>query len=302
MKILNIILYTAVVVVIIFAALDFNSKAGFSADDKKAVALAAQKMNQQIDDLSFARIRKYNYLNAQINACKNLEGFDELAKKLKLSRAISFNSADNITWLGNKLSNIEGNVDIEESSLENFQTNLSTFAYNISQLDEQLNFAPPVPYKSEVLNKEVSFKDLQNSDVTFWHLTKNMVSAYCLEVEETLLNNMISKVDCGEEIANNIRVKFASDSKTIEPGEDYKADMLLVGEYFTPKIEVTSDDGEITYNNDERKATLMINASVDNDDFDENGKLVKTWKAELKIPSISGYKVFNIEREYTVKQ
>jgi len=76
----------------------------------------------------------------------------------------------------------------------------------------------------------------------------------------------------------------------------------LVGEYFTPKIEVTSDDGEITYNNDERKATLMINASVDNDDFDENGKLVKTWKAELKIPSISGYKVFNIEREYTVKQ
>lgn len=302
MKVLNILLYVAVVIVVVFAALDITSQASFSSEDKKAIAFASEKMEQQIDNLSFARVRKYNLLNNEINACRNQEGFDDFAKQLKLSRAISFNANNDIIWLENKLKDENGLVNIDREEIERVHTNLSTFVYNLNQVDPSLNFAAPMPYKSEIVGQEIGFNDLQGSDVAFWNLAKNMVDVYCLEVEENVLNKMISQIDCGESIVNNYRVRFASESKIIEPGEDYKADMLLTGEYFVPKIEVTSEDGDITYNSETKVATLVVNASAEDSEFDENGEVVKTWKATLKVPSMNGYETFNIERQYTIKK
>lgn len=302
MKILNILLYVLVVVVIVFAVLDITSRAGFSEEDRKAVEFAAKRMDQQINELSFARVRKFNYLNAQINACKNLEGFDAFANKLKLARAVSYEATDNVAWLETQLKDKSGKTTLQDDYIERFQKNLESIAYNFGEIDGTISFAPPVPYKSEVLNKEVSFADLNNSDVAFWKLSKSMVEAYCLEMEETLMGRFISKIECDAPVTNNISVQFASNSKVIAPGEDYTADMLLTGEYYTHKIEVSSEDGDVTYNDGEKKATIVINANVDDSEFDENGEAVKTWTATLKVPSMNGFEIFNIQKEFIVKK
>ncbi len=299
MKILNIILYIVLVVLIVFAALDITSQAGFSETDRKAVALAAKQMDKQLEELSFTKVRKYNYLMKQIEACKNQEGFDSLRNKLQLARKLSFENIKNAAWLQSALQEKGGSVTLPDSSLNRIEGNFRGLAQSLSTLTtNNKSFAPPIPYQSEVLGKEVHLADLQNSDAIFWDLSQGMVSTFCFEMEDELLNQFIRKIECEENKTPDVTIAFASHSGVVSPDENYVANMMLSGNYFTTGIEVTSPDGEVSYSNDKQSATLRIAAKAD--DFDEDGNAVKMWTATLKVPAIDGYRTFNLEREFTI--
>lgn len=300
MKILSIVLYLLTAAVITLAILDISSLADFSEQDRKAVVLAADQMQTQIDRLESVRLRKYNYLDGKIKACETEDDFKTLSQKLVLTRAVSFNANEPVNLLSAQIGQQKGLFSLDEKQVKQLEDLLKTNTDNFSRIANRA-YTPAFPYKSEVLDKNISLSSINKSDVAFWQLSKYTISTYGIEIEQNLLDSLIGAV-CESAPTPRIGVRFDTDSKVIAPGTPYEARMLLGTNYFTHTAKFVADQGELIKNEAEKSATLRIQAAADEDDFDEYGKAYKTWHLTLKVPTIAGYKTFELSRTFTVKK
>ncbi len=304
MKILNIVLYLLVLAVIVYAVLDISSRAGFSSQDEKAIAVAAAHLDKQLEKTGFSKVRKYNYLHKQIESCKELDGFDQLGKKLQLIRALSFNTTErNKSFAAQVNSQQVGSFSLEDADIQALEQHWAAYAEKLTALEENLPvpYSAPMPYQSQVLGQVVSLRDLNNAPSYLWQLAQANVRTFSFEMEDEALNKMLNSIDCDRPTGDLAAIKIAAASRKIEPNTPYKASFVLAGEYYINEIEVSSTDGDIVYSDDKKTAKIRIPVALADDAF-AGGEATKTWTATLKVPSISGYKTFELTQNFTVKK
>jgi hypothetical protein len=303
MKALQIILLVAIIGVLGLWAVELTSSVGLTKDDYAAIEMT----NSRVEKLVNFILNKENrniYALAQKKSviCKEAKNTPILVKGQKMR----IYSLDAYLATQNAFKNLEGGqnpedkVSMSTDNINNLENSLQKYADNMNGIfvSKKAEVVSPLPLK--LAGQTYPLSTLQNSPKALWGVAQQLAYTSLVEAERLYGFAMTEAIPCDKPIRILPILEVAPKSRTVSKNTDYEADVFLSTEHFKHKIQVSATLGTVEYNSDSTSAVVRIPSK--DLSFDAKGLATQKWKASIKVPEMTSYREFEVEKEFVVKK
>jgi hypothetical protein len=303
MKALQIILLIAIIGVLGLWIVELTSKASLSKEDYASIEMTNNRFEKLVDFILNKENRNiYALAQKKSVICKEDKNTPILAKGQKmriysLDAYLATQTAFNNLEVGQ---NPEDKANMSADNISNLENSLQKYADNMNGIfvSKKAEVISPLPLK--LAGQTYPLSTLQNSPKALWGVAQQLAYTSLAEAERLYGFAMTEAIPCDKPMRILPILEVAPTVRTVSKNSDYEADIFLSTEHFKHKIQVSATVGIVEYNSDSTSAVVKIPAK--DLSFDEKGVATQKWKASIKVPEMTSYKTFEVEKEFVVKK
>ncbi|GAB4331088.1 MAG: hypothetical protein OHK0038_05730 [Flammeovirgaceae bacterium] len=303
MKALQIILLVAIIGVVGLLGVELTSKTDLSKEDCAAIEMTNARFEKLVNVFIMNKENRNIYALAQKKSviCENDKNTPILAKAQKM-RIYSLDGYLAVQSAFKTLegSNPEDKVTMSQENINNLQNALQKYADNMNKIfvSNKAEVVSPLPLK--LGEQTYPLSSLQNSPKALWGVAEQLCYTSLAEAERLYGFAITEAIPCDKPMRILPILEVAPKARTVSKNTDFEADVFLSTEHFKHKLQVKASLGTVEYNADSTSAIVKIAAK--DISFDEKGLATQKWKASIKVPEMTSYKEFEVEKEFVVKK
>lgn len=307
MKVLQVILAIAIIVVLVLFALELTDSTSYKPEDYQAVRLTNQRFALLIEELLNKEVRNlYSIVYKRTVICPNAnEKQDLLLKRARIMRLYMLNTylkTKELTPQVGEEKSLSEPVNFTNDQLTAFKEAIDRYTSDMNSLfpGEKAVVMSPLPLK--IGKDEYTLSSLQNAPLPIWEAAMLMIRSSLLETERFYAFAMVEALRCDKNFRLMPVLQTVPNSRTISKDGTLEAEIFLSHDYMPQRLEVTTNTGNLSYENDSTKVLLKIPTKGLSLSFDEKGRATQLVKATVRVPDMTAYHELVVEKSFVVRK